>query len=61
MWNDLFAAIGLLLVLEGILPFLSPNRVKRTLSEISRLDNRTLRSAGLISMLTGLAVLYWLR
>jgi uncharacterized protein len=61
MWNDLFAAIGLLLVLEGILPFLSPNRVKRALTEISRLDNRTLRSAGLISMLIGLAVLYWLR
>jgi uncharacterized protein YjeT (DUF2065 family) len=61
MWNDLLAAIGLLLVLEGILPFLSPNRVKRALSEISRLDNRTLRSAGLISMLIGLAVLYWLR
>lgn len=61
MWNDLLAAIGLLLVLEGILPFLSPNRVKRALTEISRLDNRTLRSAGLISMLIGLAVLYWLR
>ena len=61
MWNDLLAAIGLLLVLEGILPFLSPNRVKRALNEISRLDNRTLRSAGLISMLIGLAVLYWLR
>lgn len=61
MWNDLFAAIGLLLVLEGIFPFLSPNRVKHTLAEISRLDNRTLRSVGLISMLIGLAVLYWLR
>ncbi len=61
MWNDLLTAIGLLLVLEGILPFLSPNRFKRSLSEISRLDSRTLRIAGLISMLIGLAVLYWLR
>ncbi len=61
MWNDLLTAIGLLLVLEGLLPFLNPDRLKRTLLEIASLDNRTLRLIGLISMLIGLAVLYWVR
>lgn len=61
MWNDLLSAIGLMLVLEGIMPFLSPDRVRRTLLELSRLDNRVLRGAGLISMALGLIVLYWLR
>ncbi|MDX1604555.1 MAG: DUF2065 domain-containing protein [Candidatus Competibacterales bacterium] len=61
MWQDLLAAIGLMLVLEGILPFLSPMRLKRSLIDLARLDNRTLRVIGLVSMLTGLAVLYWLR
>lgn len=61
MWSDLLAAVGLMLVLEGILPFLSPDRVKRTLVDLARLDNRILRVAGLVSMLIGLAVLYWLR
>ncbi len=61
MWNNLLSAIGLMLVLEGILPFVSPNRVRRTLLELSRLDDRVLRGAGLVSMVLGLVVLYWLR
>jgi uncharacterized protein YjeT (DUF2065 family) len=61
MWSDLIAAIGLLLVLEGIMPFVNPDRLKRTLLEVVRLDNRTLRIIGLISMSIGLAVLYWVR
>ncbi len=61
MWSDLIAAIALLLILEGIMPFVSPDRLKRTLLEVVRLDNRTLRIIGLISMSIGLAVLYWVR
>lgn len=61
MWSDLIAAIALLLILEGIMPFVSPDRLKRTLLEVARLDNRTLRIIGLISMSIGLAVLYWVR
>lgn len=61
MWNNLLSAIGLMLVLEGILPFISPDRVRRTLLELSRLDDRVLRGAGLVSMALGLMVLYWLR
>ena len=61
MWNNLLSAVGLMLVLEGILPFISPDRVRRTLMELSRLDDRVLRGAGLVSMVLGLVVLYWLR
>jgi len=61
MWENLLAALGLLLVLEGILPFLSPYRLRQALLELARLPDRTLRAFGLGSMLLGLLVLYFLR
>ena len=61
MWQDLLAAIGLMLVLEGILPFLNPQRVKETLLQILQLEERLLRLLGLGSMLIGLLLLYIVR
>jgi uncharacterized protein YjeT (DUF2065 family) len=61
MWENLLAALGLLLVLEGILPFLSPTRLRQTLLELARLPDRILRAFGLGSMLLGLLLLYFLR
>lgn len=61
MWQDFLAAIGLLLVLEGIMPFLSPSRLRRVLLQISQMEEGVLRVVGLISMLIGLAVLYFIR
>lgn len=60
-WSDFGAAVALLLVLEGLLPFLSPQALRRTLAEIARLDDRTLRTIGLISLLAGLGLLALVR
>jgi uncharacterized protein YjeT (DUF2065 family) len=59
MWQNFLAAIGLMLVLEGIMPFLSPDRVRRTLLQLSQMEDGVLRTIGLISMLIGLAILYF--
>ncbi|HMQ11861.1 MAG TPA: DUF2065 domain-containing protein [Candidatus Competibacter phosphatis] len=61
MWNELLAAFGLMLVLEGILPFLSPGRLRQTLLQMAKLEDRALRLVGLASMLLGLLVLYVFR
>ncbi len=61
MWQDLGAAVALLLVIEGILPFLSPALMRRTLQAMLELDDRTLRRAGLASMFMGLLLLYLVR
>jgi uncharacterized protein YjeT (DUF2065 family) len=61
MWNDLWAALALMLVLEGILPFLSPDSVRRLLQSMSEVDNRSLRISGLVSMLAGVGLLYLVR
>ena len=60
-WGDLGAALALLLVLEGLLPFLGPDALRRTLDQIIRLDDRTLRTIGLISILAGLGLLALVR
>ncbi len=61
MWNDLWAALALMLVLEGILPFLSPDSVRRLLAAMSEVDNRSMRISGLTSMLLGVGLLYLVR
>jgi uncharacterized protein YjeT (DUF2065 family) len=61
IWQDLLAAIALLLVLEGITPFLNPAGLRRTLQLVSELSDRTLRTIGFGSMLAGALLLYFVR
>lgn len=51
-------AIALVLVIEGIWPFLSPGGFRRALLLVAGEDKRSLRLAGLFSMLLGLGLLY---
>ncbi|MHB8256398.1 MAG: DUF2065 domain-containing protein [Acidiferrobacterales bacterium] len=57
-WHDLGAALALLLVLEGILPFLSPERLRRILRLVDNMGDQQLRFIGITSMLLGLVLLY---
>lgn len=61
MWQELGIAFCLLLVLEGILPFLCPRRWREAVVSLAQLDDRRLRWLGLGSMLLGTALLYGLR
>jgi uncharacterized protein YjeT (DUF2065 family) len=58
MWHDLLIALALLLVIEGIWPFLSPNSVREVLLMIAQQESRSLRISGLISMISGVILLY---
>jgi hypothetical protein len=58
---DLVAALAILLIVEGILPFLSPGRSRRVFEQMSRLGDRELRIAGLVGMLVGLGLLFYAR
>jgi uncharacterized protein len=59
--KDLFAALGLFFVLEGIAPFVNPAGVKRALTRLVEVHDRELRIAGLGSMLVGVVILFWVR
>lgn len=61
MWDDLLAALALVLVIEGLIPFISPSRMRETLSMIQQLDDRSLRVMGMVSMVLGVGLLYLVR
>lgn len=58
MWHDLGIALALLLILEGVFPFLSPDGLRRALAAIHQLSDAQLRFAGMTSMLAGVVLLY---
>jgi uncharacterized protein len=60
-WGDLLSAVSILLVLEGLLPFLNPTATRRAFAQLSQIGERELRIAGFISMLAGLALLFLVR
>jgi len=60
-WYDLLAALALVLVLEGIFPFVNPAGMRRKLEMISQLDDGQLRTIGMVSMAIGLALLFFVR
>lgn len=61
MWHDLFAALALVLVIEGLIPFVNPGAMRRVWRQMAEMDDRSLRIAGLLSMALGLVVLRMLR
>ncbi|MEX6501503.1 DUF2065 domain-containing protein [Pseudomonas zhanjiangensis] len=60
MWQELGIAFCLVLVLEGVLPFLCPRSWRRAVAQLLQLSDHRLRLMGLASMLLGTALLYLL-
>lgn len=60
-WHDLLTALCLVLILEGLMPFLNPNAWKSTLASLLKIDDRTIRSVALVAMLMGLFGLFLVR
>jgi uncharacterized protein YjeT (DUF2065 family) len=58
MGGTLFMAFALMLVIEGLLPFLFPKVWRETFRRIIGLNDGQIRFFGLTSMIAGLALLY---
>ena len=57
MAQEFFTALALMLVFEGIMPFLNPQHFRRAMLGAARLNDKTLRSLGLLGMVVGVVVL----
>ena len=57
-WQVLPVAIALVFIIEGMLPFISPNRWRAMLAVAAQMDDRMIRNIGLGSMLFGVVILY---
>ena len=58
MSDIVFAALALMLVIEGILPFTSPRLWRDTFAKLIAMSDGQIRFAGLSSMMIGLVILY---
>jgi len=60
-WVDFLTAFGLMLIFEGLLPFINPTRWKQLLSRVETMSETQLRIAGLVVMLGGVFLIYIVR
>ena len=60
-WDIALSAVALMLVAEGLLPFLSPSSWRRVFVRALEMSDGQIRFLGLVSVLCGLAmlVLFW--
>ena len=58
MWHELLIALALVLVIEGIFPFINPEGLRKTLILMAQMSDQQLRFAGLTSMTLGIVMLY---
>ncbi len=61
MWDLLLVAGALVLVFEGLLPFSSPSIWRQVFERALQMSDGQIRFIGLLSMLSGLAllVIFW--
>lgn len=60
-WGDFWAALALVLVLEGLIPFLSPRGYKNMVQQMASMSEQMLRGTGLALIVFGLVFLYLVR
>jgi len=61
MWVEILTALSLVLVIEGLLPFISPSTYKSALQSMLEQNDRNLRVIGLSSMIAGVVLLTFVR
>ena len=60
-WADLWAALALLLILEGLLPFVSPRCYRNMVQQMATMPEKMLRNVGLGLVLAGVVFLILVR
>ena len=61
MWEEFGKALCLMLVLEGMIPFLYPTRWRNLVVKLAFINDRQLRIMGFASMVIGVGLLYTLK
>ncbi|TAK91078.1 MAG: DUF2065 domain-containing protein [Burkholderiaceae bacterium] len=57
MWTTLLIAFALMLIMEGLLPFLFPDKWRQAFLRLTTLKDGQIRFFGLTSMIVGLILL----
>ncbi|MFT5220323.1 MAG: hypothetical protein ACI9LO_002398 [Planctomycetota bacterium] len=60
-WEDFLAAMALVLVFEGLIPFFSPRGYRNMVEQMATMSESALRMVGLVLMILGAAALFLIR
>jgi hypothetical protein len=58
--DTFWLAMALVLVIEGFMPFMSPGTWRKTFQQILLLSDGQLRFFGLLSLLLGVVLIWWI-
>lgn len=61
MWNDVLLAFGLAMVLEGLMPAISPRSWRQAVDQIGRLPDQSVRRFGVVLIVAGALVFHLAR
>ena len=61
MGTTFLLAFALMLIIEGLLPFLAPNLWRETFRKLTQMNDGQIRFIGLSSMVVGVLLLLWAR
>ncbi|MFG6462780.1 DUF2065 domain-containing protein [Roseateles sp. DXS20W] len=59
--NELLGALALVLIIEGLMPLLSPARWREVFARVLAMSDGQIRFIGLLSIVLGAVGLLWLR
>jgi uncharacterized protein YjeT (DUF2065 family) len=59
--TEFWTALALVMVIEGLLPAITPRGYRKAMMSVAQMDSRSIRITGLVSMIAGALFLYFLK
>lgn len=60
-WTEILTALALVLIIEGMVPFVGPGKYRQIVAQMAQLSDNHLRTVGLVIMIAGLVLLFIVR
>ena len=60
-WTEILTAVALVLIIEGIVPFVGPAKYRQIVAQMAQLSDNNLRTVGLVIMIIGVVLLLLVR
>jgi uncharacterized protein YjeT (DUF2065 family) len=60
-WTEILTALELVLIIEGMVPFVGPRKYRQIVAQMAMLSDNHLRTVGLVVMIAGVVLLFVVR
>ncbi len=60
-WTEILTALALVLIIEGMVPFVGPRKYRQIVAQMALLSDNHLRTVGLVIMIVGVVLLFAVR